>query len=56
MKISELINELKKAEQLHGDVECLVEVMDYDVAYMLPVNELNFEEKEGYGRTIALLH
>jgi ketosteroid isomerase-like protein len=55
MKISELIEELEKAERAHGDVECLIEVMSDDVVTLLPVDELSFENREGYGDSISLL-
>jgi ketosteroid isomerase-like protein len=55
MKISELIEELEKAKRAHEDVECLIEVMSDDVVSLLPVNELWFENREGYGASITLL-
>jgi hypothetical protein len=55
MKISELIEELKKAERAHGDVECLIEVMSDDVMCLLPVDELSHEVRNGYGSSITLL-
>lgn len=55
MKISELIEALENAKEIAGDVQCLVEVMNDDVSYMMPVDELNFEVREGYGPSISLL-
>lgn len=55
MKISELIEELEKAERAHGDVECLIEVINDDVVCLLPVDELSHEERNGYGPSITLL-
>jgi hypothetical protein len=55
MKISKLIEELEKAQARHGDIECLIEVMD-DYGYCsVPVDELSYEDREGYGKSIALL-
>jgi len=55
MKISELIEDLQAAKLTHGNVECLVEVVvDYCVC-MMPVEELNFEKRDGYGESISIL-
>lgn len=55
MKISELIEALENAKEITGDVQCLVEVMNDDVSHLMPVDELNFEDREGYGPSISLL-
>lgn len=55
MKISELIDALENAKEIAGDVQCLVEVMSDDISHMMPVDELNFEVREGYGPSISLL-
>ena len=55
MKITELIAELARAESVHGDVECLVEVVIDDCVAMMPVEELNFENRYGYGESISLI-
>lgn len=55
MKISELIEELEKAEREHGDVECLIEILSDGISAYLPVDELAFEERDGYGDSICFL-
>lgn len=49
MKISELVNELEKAEREHGDIECLVEVILDDCVALMPVEEVSFEDRQGHG-------
>jgi hypothetical protein len=56
MKISQLIKELEEAERTYGDVECLIEVtVDVGQHEMVPAEELSYEEREGYGPSIAFL-
>ena len=55
MKISELVNELEKAEREHGDIECLVEVILEDCVALMPVEEVSFEDREGHGESVSLL-
>lgn len=60
MKISELVNELEKAEREHGDVECLVEVILDEVIFddcvaLMPVEEVSFEDRKGHGESVSLL-
>lgn len=55
MKISELINALEKAKQEHGDIECLVEVGVEDCLALMPVEEVSFEDRDGYGESLSLL-
>lgn len=55
MKLSELIKEAAIALQHHGDIECLIEVMSEDCVCLYPVGELSFEDREGFGPSIALL-
>ena len=55
MKISELIERLELCKYHVGDVECLVGIVVDDVASMAPVEELAWENREGYGPSIALL-
>ena len=55
MKISELVNQLEKAEREHGDVECLVEVILEDCVALMPVEEVSFEDRQGHGESVSLL-
>lgn len=65
MKISKLIEELKKAGDEHGDIECLIEVRTPEAeaevnsileeVSLVPVAELSFENRESHGNSIALL-
>ena len=55
MKIRKLIQELTAAAEEFGDVECLIEVVDEHVICMMPVGEVSFEIRNGYGESISLL-
>ena len=54
MKIKELIWELHETLKEYGDIECLIEVPD-DTPYLMPVDELNVEDREGYGISVSLI-
>jgi hypothetical protein len=54
MKASQLIEKLQNAIKTHGDHECLIEVVD-GVCYLAPVDEVSFENREGYGESFALI-
>lgn len=59
MKISKLIEELTALQAQEGDMECVVEVyLDKDgddSPSILPLNELNVETRERYGKSVAFL-
>lgn len=55
MKISKAIELLKEMELEVGDVECLVEVMSDGVPCMYPLDELSYEDRDGYGPSISFL-
>jgi hypothetical protein len=55
MKASQLIKELQKAIETHGDLECLIEVADDDFWYLMPVDEVSYEKRKCYGESFALL-
>jgi hypothetical protein len=59
MKISRLIELLKGAQEVHGDLPVVVEVADMDcvpVEYrMKPVGELAVEDRKEHGLSVGLL-
>jgi hypothetical protein len=55
MKVSELIERLELVKAHIGDIECLVEVVDEGSCYMMPVEDISYEDREGHGKTVALL-
>ena len=55
MKIQKLIDELETAKVRFGDVECLVEVIIEDCVALMPVDELNYEDREVFGKSVSLI-
>jgi len=55
MIISKLIEALEVSKIINGDVECLIEVEMDGCVVLMPVDELNAEDREGYGYSISLL-
>jgi hypothetical protein len=57
MTISKLIQLLEEAQKIHGDVECLIEVATSpnENIGLVPVGEINFENRNLYGDSITLL-
>ena len=55
MYISEIIEELQRIRDSHGDVVCLVETFEDGVPYMMPVGELNVENRDGYGKSVSII-
>lgn len=56
MKVSELILELARVRQDHGDIECLVEILDDDDSLqMYPVGEVSVDDRLGHGISAGIL-
>ncbi len=55
MHISKLIQELQQIMNSHGDIVCLVETFEGGIPYMVPVGELNIEDRDGYGETVSII-
>ena len=55
MLASKLIKELQDVIKRHGDVPCLIEIVDDGFCYLMPVGELNFEARQGFGESITFL-
>jgi len=55
MTVSELIDLLRDAQEEFGDVECLIEVVSDDMVHLMPADEVSFEDREGYGASLAIL-
>lgn len=61
MKISKLIKKLSEAQEQFGDVECLIELFEPYCeghggdSYYMPIEELNFEDREKFGKSICFL-
>lgn len=55
MKISELIEKLEITKAHVGDVEVLIELVDNDTYYMSTAKEVSYEDRDGFGPSVAIL-
>ena len=55
MKVTDLIKVLESVLDKHGNIECLIEVNDDYTCSLVPVDEVSYEDREGFGPSVALL-
>jgi hypothetical protein len=50
-----IIEELQRIKDSHGDIVCLIETFEDGVPHMMPVGELNIENRDGYGNSVSII-
>ena len=56
MKIREMIKRLERIKDYVGDVECLIAVSGDDgIPNLMPVDEILYDDRDGYGKSVIFL-